>query len=511
MRRRQTETSDEGGFTLIELVIVTAVMPIIIGALTVGMISIFSLNSSVSGRLTDSSDAQQISLYMQNDLQSASSITTNASPSSPSPCLPTGSQQQQILAVQLGNGNEVTYGVTKASSDKGDELWRNVCPSGSTTPNDSKAVANDLPTDMIPPQPSYPFVIEPCNTTPASTVAACVLQPNVNNFPNPITGNQVPAFMNGWVSTQGIQSVTFAVTAPESKYGYKVTAVPVAASNTLQPRTPATGTTNCSFANSGSVPDNNNGGQICFIDFSPWDASPQVPATYTCQAAASNELLLPMAETIDNTPFTLEFCMYVSSNQPTGPTSAPAACGVLARSGYNDITAVPLPTYSCPGSDGSGSEAFLGNNGFYTGITGDPALYTVTQGSQATVRLTNIQLINSNFQAATGWRLVTGDAESTDGGESMVWTADQLLTLLANSTNSPIGNACGSTGSSAPPNFNSATGLVWTNNNMTVTCANAQSLNHTGTPMLQATTPTALTVTLNGGGLEAMFLGVILP
>src|SRR6185437_6313497 len=74
MRNRHTANSDEG-FTLIELVIVTAVLPIIVGALAVGMLSIFSLNSSVTNRLSDSGDAQQVSLYMQNDIQSASKIT----------------------------------------------------------------------------------------------------------------------------------------------------------------------------------------------------------------------------------------------------------------------------------------------------------------------------------------------------------------------------------------------------------------------------------------------------
>ena len=56
--RRSGESS--AGFTLIELVIVTAVLPIVIGAIAVGVISVFSLQSSVSNRLTDSGDAEVI-------------------------------------------------------------------------------------------------------------------------------------------------------------------------------------------------------------------------------------------------------------------------------------------------------------------------------------------------------------------------------------------------------------------------------------------------------------------
>ena len=81
-RARQADTlciaSDDSndGFTLIELVIVIGVMPLVIGALAVGLLSVFSLQSSVSNRLTDSGDAQVVSVNFQNDVQSASIITT---------------------------------------------------------------------------------------------------------------------------------------------------------------------------------------------------------------------------------------------------------------------------------------------------------------------------------------------------------------------------------------------------------------------------------------------------
>ena len=175
------------------------------------------------------------------------------------------------------------------------------------------------------------------------------------------------------------------------------------------------------------------------------------------------------------------------------------------RVGYDDIAAVPLPTYASPPT----SEAFLGNNGFYTGVPGNAGLYTIDQGSTATVNITNIQVLNSNGVAATSWELVTGDAESTDTSESITWTSNQNLSLLPNSPNSPIGNACDSTGQYAPPayNPNALTGVGTT----TVTCNATASRDHTGTTMLEATTPSSLTVTLNGTGLQAMFLGVLLP
>ena len=97
-------------------------MPLVIGALTVGMLSVFTLQSTVSNRLTDSGDAQLISVNYQNDIQSAAQITTaNAPVSAPAPCEPSsglGAGGYQILGLQLGNGNEVSYVATKAPTGR---------------------------------------------------------------------------------------------------------------------------------------------------------------------------------------------------------------------------------------------------------------------------------------------------------------------------------------------------------------------------------------------------------
>ena len=71
--------SDEG-FTLIELLIVVTVMPLVVGALAVGILSVFNLNSSVTNRLTDSNDEQVLAANYQNDVQSAALITTASAP-----------------------------------------------------------------------------------------------------------------------------------------------------------------------------------------------------------------------------------------------------------------------------------------------------------------------------------------------------------------------------------------------------------------------------------------------
>ena len=296
-------SSTEGGFTLIELLIVVAVLPMVVGALAVGILSVFTLQTSVSSRLTDSGDAQLVSLHVTNDVQSAVEITTSSSTTSPAPCLPAGSTQVQLMGMQLGNGSEISYGTNKSGTDKGYNLWRNICTSGSTTPTSSTVVAHDLPSSVDPSLPSYtpPVTIAPCTTS--SSPPACAPGPN-NTF----------AYQNGWVSTIGITGVTFNVTAPESQYQYQVTAVPVATANSAQLAQVSTPSTGCGFAVASSVPSN-NGGQLCFVDFTPWNT--QAAATgVTCPTGA-----LPMSANIFNTPFTLDFCMSVSATLGNAPVT----------------------------------------------------------------------------------------------------------------------------------------------------------------------------------------------
>jgi prepilin-type N-terminal cleavage/methylation domain-containing protein len=65
------------GFTLVELLIVVTIIPIIVGALSSGLLAVFSLQSSVANRLSNSSDAQIVAANFRVDVQSAAYITTN--------------------------------------------------------------------------------------------------------------------------------------------------------------------------------------------------------------------------------------------------------------------------------------------------------------------------------------------------------------------------------------------------------------------------------------------------
>ena len=150
---------DEDGFTLIELVIVTLVLPLIIGAIALALVSIFSLQGSVSGRLTGSGDAQVVSSNFEKDVQSAALVSaplqgsSYIAPTNPAPCASAAqSGDPQVLGLQWGGGQtgamqtEVSYvevPVVNGSSTTY-KLVRNVCQIGSTIPNSTSVVSSNV-------------------------------------------------------------------------------------------------------------------------------------------------------------------------------------------------------------------------------------------------------------------------------------------------------------------------------------------------------------------------------
>ena len=250
----------------------------------------------------------------------------------------------------------------------------------------------------------------------------------------------------------------------------------------------------CGFApTQGGTVDNGTYAQtLCFVDFSAYNAT--MAAAPACQEMVAS---VPGGDV-------LSFCMSESGNQP--------------------VAAAPLPTYP---------EAFLGNTlpnakgvsqPFYAGLgcpdatspttlTGaptpsciSPAMYQTNTGfgPTNTLTFTNITVTTVTGAPATGWQFVSADAETTDVSESIIWQSDQILHLLNNSPGSSYGNTCNNL-----PNWNGPQG-IGTNQ---VTCQSGSqetSSVKTGTPMVYATTPTSMTITMKGGGLEGIAVGLLL-
>ncbi len=137
-------------------------------------------------------------------------------------------------------------------------------------------------------------------------------------------------------------------------------------------------------------------------------------------------------------------------------------------------------------------DAFLGNNGHYTGVSGRPALDQTTRGTTTTATLDGITVTGPGGVPETGYAFVGADAESTDRLESITWTANTPFTLLE-----PVGNAC-----------NSGSRLTGVGTK-TVTCSATVTNTKTGTPMLAAQAPSSIDQEMVGGGRQGVAFGVL--
>ena len=519
LTRRRMQRGDESGFTLIELVVTVTVIPIVIGGIATALISLLSLQNTVNNRVGDSNDALVASTDFNRDVQSATLMTTLPSTQTTAACGKTSPTVTQILGLEWGaNPQPVASGgpaggydtvvsymstafANPATHTTTYTLTRQLCTFGtSTTPTSTTTLAHDI------------------GISPGVKIFGAK---NGGNFTD-ITNN----FAAGWTSSLGVTKVEFNVNGSQTRsgFGYSLVGLPGLSTSQGSASTLNTPSSNgCGFSTPGS---GTYATQLCFGDFSSYNSTKA--STGTCappgQPTRTGQLF---QLAITSTPYTLSFCLQVSAN---------------------DIQPSIIPTYYNPSGDNS--EAFLGNNGFYTGIPGEPALYENVSGSLVTANFTDIQVLDAKGQAASGWTVVTGDAESTDTNEWMVFsnTTSPAIhwSILPNNGSSDLyGNACyddapgftNNTGALAwtgsvpptaggvgsPSNGPPATSAPLTINPSTyatgvssILCESDQQLNKTGTLMLQAQEPTgssaaqSVSVTMKGAGLEGLFLGVLL-
>ncbi len=455
---------DEGGFTLIELVVVVAIMPVIVGAMVSGLLSIISFTPTIESRLSDSGDAQIVTTDYNKDVQGATMVTTAATPTNPTACGP----GTQLLGLQYANGTEISYALVTqgAGPTAAQNLYRNLCQvtAGVPTLTSSTLVSHDVVNQSGAGNPTASVA---CST---SSATSCAGSP--------------PAWQVGWVSTSQVESMSLPFTYASSNYQQNLFAVPSGGVNTGGGGPVSSPAYSCGFATPN--PQSTFATSLCFMDLTAWN-------THT-GATPCGDGGWQITDGIANTPFTMSFCLAVTG----GP-----------------IVAAAIPTYTNPPQ----SEAFFGNSGFYTGIPGNPALYQNQEGTTSTITISNIQVLGSGGIPATNWNLVTGDAESTDSRESITWTAgwnagstipanQQVFTLIDNSSTSAIGNACANP--TAGSGLTAGNGLTGLGTN-TVECQASVDSDKTGTVMISAPSPNSLTANLVGTGLQAIFLGILLP
>ena len=451
---------DEAGFTLLEVLIVALVTPIILGAISAGLIAVFSVQGSVSNRLSDSGDAQVVSANFVQDVQSSLRVTTDA------------------LAAQCGPGTQVlgfesnydpvtaTYKtvITYASVKSGSVylLRRQYCASGPSATYDGATTI------------SYGISVTPA---PTATVA-------------PAASNLLA--QQGWIPVSSVDTVTLSVYEPASKYTFTLTGSPAASGPKSNAGSPITVQTNtqCGFAptQGGTVQNGTYAQTLCFVDFSSYNAA--AAAAPNCQEMVAS---IPGGDT-------LSFCLSTSGTQPIVAAALPTYPQAFLG---NTIGGAPFYTgLGCP--DSTATVDGLGNP---TPSCIKPALYQTNTGAGPTntITVTNITVTTPTGVPATGWHFVSADAETTDVSESITWISDKTLTIVPDTPTSSYGNTCNNT----PSGSNGPSG----NGTNQITCAsgaNETSSIKTGTPLVDALQPSTMTVSMKGAGLEGIALGLLL-
>ena len=119
----------EAGFTLIELIITIAILPIVIGGISVGLVSVLQLQGGTSNRISDSNDELVAVSTFNKDVQSAEQIQTDTTPA----CGST-STGQQLIGLEWAQNSLGAYQtvVSDVQSTMGTttSLRRVICTSG---------------------------------------------------------------------------------------------------------------------------------------------------------------------------------------------------------------------------------------------------------------------------------------------------------------------------------------------------------------------------------------------
>jgi hypothetical protein len=320
----------------------------------------------------------------------------------------------------------------------------------------------------------------------------------------------------GWVATNVVTSVSFPIVEPgtsastsSKSYNYTLVASPPAANLPTEAYVPLTSSANagCGYAATGS---GTYASALCLVDFSSLSANNGALMVAARQGCVELSVPLPGGST-------LYFCISI-----TGAPVEPSA----------------LPTWT---------DGFLGNqiNGvpFYSDVPGDSALYQSCEGDSSTcsitdngqgpqvantwggvttIQISGITVIAPDGNLATGWEFVSADAESTDGGESIQWTANQPMYDIPNNEPSedtasdPIGNACNS-GAGVSGSYTNSSGTSQLTSSQifggspatSITCSGDSNGTKTGTLMVEALQPTTMTITMVGTGLEGISLGLL--
>jgi len=485
----------DDGFTLIELLLVLVVLPIVVGGLATGLLSIFSLQSSVANRLTGSENNQIVNSVFSKDVESATYISTATTPLQCGPA--TG--YTQLLGLQTSSASTpvswITYATTLVGTDY--SLVRFDCSSAGAASWDTTIISS--------------------NVAPASTnVLICATSITSCNADAGQVWNTPPLI------AENVAALEIAVQESADKYAYTLNAIPELSKSTATGLGTVTSGPTCGFAlpNTGTYAST-----LCFMAFQTSNITAAESPASKCTGGAQGtnvSVAVPGGYTITGClSITLGHAgdVIVAAAFPTWP-------GAFLG---NDINGTPFYSgVGCPDSDPT--TVVEGGVTYGTPSCIDPSIYETTQGATDTVTLSNIIVTDPQGSDATGYAVVTADAETTDPGESLTWNSTLpsgspfVFNQVPDAPGNGEGDACNETGETngAGQAVDNGEGLVGLNTDQvecTSTWQSSGSYPRTGTVLLDVqpttsggvTAPVTISAILQGTGLEGVAFGLLLP
>jgi len=167
-------------------------MPLVVGAIAIVIITSLEDDQSIQGTVADSSAATLASSYYVRDIESAGSVTTDASATSPAPCSAAGlpGSTSFLLGIQLQGTTPtatVSYYTSTPTPGAAPELVREFCASGSQS---HEILSDNLSSTNLP----------------APTVSC--ISPTPTSIPTGVSCSPT----TGWTPTYMVSNVTLNVT-----------------------------------------------------------------------------------------------------------------------------------------------------------------------------------------------------------------------------------------------------------------------------------------------------------
>ena len=222
---------DDRGFTLVELLIVSVLIPIIVGAISLALLATFRVQTGITDRLSSTGDSQAVSAAFFPDVQRSTYITTNSSPSVQCGADPPTLSLEWILPTQFAtivSYSVVPNGIMVAGIPQY-ALVRNECTNVQPStgfPNGTAPPVIDTPTSSIAVSQNVAGPLSSWSVGgPLTATVTC-------DATSPTCASLAAS---GWNSTAGVSAVQFVIDEslssnplnnPGNAYSYSLAAAP---------------------------------------------------------------------------------------------------------------------------------------------------------------------------------------------------------------------------------------------------------------------------------------------